>query len=172
MALITLKYTQSNSVCLAVDGQAIGIGAGQQSRVHCVRLAAGKADLWQLRQHDKVLGLPFLPEVGRAARDNAVEAYLLAGDTPGFKENWQALFEQEPQPFSAQEQRAFLDDLQGVALGSDAFFPFPDSILRAVRSGVASVAQPGGSLRDQDVIDCCDEHGLVMAMTGLRLFHH
>jgi len=172
VALITLKYTQSNSVCLAVDGQAIGIGAGQQSRVHCVRLAAGKADLWQLRQHDKVLGLPFLPEVGRAARDNAIEAYLLAGDDPAFSGSWPSLFSREPQPFTAPEQRSFLDSLQGVALGSDAFFPFPDSILRAVKSGVSFVAQPGGSLRDQDVIDCCDEHGLVMAMTGLRLFHH
>lgn len=172
VALITLKYTQSNSVCLALDGQAIGIGAGQQSRVHCVRLAAGKADLWHLRQHEKALSLPFLPDVGRAARDNAIEAYLLAGDAPGFLENWQALFEQEPRPFTMQEQRAWLDSRQGAALGSDAFFPFPDSILRAVRSGVSFVAQPGGSLRDQDVIDCCDEHGLVMAMTGLRLFHH
>lgn len=172
VSLITLKYTQSNSVCLAFEGQAIGIGAGQQSRVHCVRLAASKADLWQLRQHEKVLSLPFLPETGRAARDNAIEAYLLAQDAGAFREDWQALFEKEPAPFTALEQRAWLDSRTGVSLGSDAFFPFQDSILRARDSGVGYVAQPGGSVRDEEVIACCDAFGMVMAFTGLRLFHH
>ena len=172
VALITLKYTQSNSVCLTFDGQAIGIGAGQQSRVHCVRLAAGKADLWQLRQHEKVLSLPFLPSAGRAARDNAIEAYLLSGDIPAFAGDWQALFAHEPTPFTSAEQRTYLDQIKGVSLGSDAFFPFSDSIKRALKSGVGYVAQPGGSVRDEEVIACCNDNDLVMAFTGLRLFHH
>lgn len=173
LSLITLKYTQSNSVCFAYGGQAIGVGAGQQSRVHCTRLAAGKADLWHLRQHDKALALRFLPELGRAQRDNAVDLYLsdraeqaLAG------EGWRALFEQRPAPFPREEQQAWLRGLSGVSLGSDAFFPFEDSILRARDSGVSYVAQPGGSVRDQEVIDACDRLDMVMALTGLRLFHH
>lgn len=172
VALITLKYTQSNSVCLAKDGQAIGIGAGQQSRVHCVRLAANKADMWHLRHHEKTLNLPFRKDVGRAARDNAIEAFLLEGAAAFGEGRWQALFEREPDYISADEKKDYLAGLSGVSLGSDAFFPFPDSILRAAESGVTYVAQPGGSVRDEEVIACCDEHKMVMAMTGLRLFHH
>jgi phosphoribosylaminoimidazolecarboxamide formyltransferase/IMP cyclohydrolase len=172
VALITLKYTQSNSVCLAKDGQAIGIGAGQQSRVHCVHLAANKADMWHLRHHEKTLNLPFRKDVGRAARDNAIEAFLLEGAAAFGEGRWQALFEREPDYISADEKKDYLAGLSGVSLGSDAFFPFPDSILRAAESGVTYVAQPGGSVRDEEVIACCDEHKMVMAMTGLRLFHH
>ncbi|NLX82552.1 MAG: phosphoribosylaminoimidazolecarboxamide formyltransferase [Clostridiales bacterium] len=172
VSLITLKYTQSNSVCLAKDGQAIGIGAGQQSRVHCVRLAADKADMWHLRHHPKTLALQFLPDIGRAARDNAIEAFLLNGQAAFLKGKWQALFAHEPDYITAQEKQEYLAGLSGVSLGSDAFFPFPDSILRAANSGVSYLAQPGGSVRDEEVIACCDEHNMLMAMTGLRLFHH
>lgn len=172
VALITLKYTQSNSVCLARDGQAIGIGAGQQSRVHCVRLAANKADMWHLRHHEKTLALPFLADIGRAARDNAIEAFLLEGAAAFGEGRWQALFEREPDYLLPEEKKEYLAGLSGVSLGSDAFFPFPDSILRAADSGVTYVAQPGGSVRDCEVIACCDERRMVMAMTGLRLFHH
>ncbi|MGN0980521.1 MAG: phosphoribosylaminoimidazolecarboxamide formyltransferase [Candidatus Avoscillospira sp.] len=173
VALITLKYTQSNSVCYAADGQAIGVGAGQQSRIHCTRLAGNKADLWHLRQHPKVLNLPFLPTLGRPDRDNAIDVYLsedyedVTGDG-----NWQRLFTEQPAPFPRAEQRAYLASLKGVALGSDAFFPFPDNIERAAKSGVTVIAQPGGSVRDDLVIDCCNKHHMTMAFTGMRLFHH
>ena len=173
VALITLKYTQSNSVCYAADGQAIGVGAGQQSRIHCTRLAGNKADLWHLRQHPKVLNLPFLPTLGRPERDNAIDVYLsedyedVTGDG-----NWQRLFTEQPAPFPRAEQRAYLASLKGVALGSDAFFPFPDNIERAAKSGVTVIAQPGGSVRDDLVIDCCNKHHMTMAFTGMRLFHH
>ena len=173
VAMITLKYTQSNSVCYARDGQAIGVGAGQQSRVHCTRLAGDKADLWHLRQHEKVLKLPFLPGLSRPERDNAVDIALssrgeelLSGDA------WQSLFSSRPVILSPDEKRAYLGSLQDVSLASDAFFPFDDSILRAAASGVRYVAQPGGSLRDSEVIAACDRLGITMAMTGLRLFHH
>ncbi|MBR2784055.1 MAG: phosphoribosylaminoimidazolecarboxamide formyltransferase [Firmicutes bacterium] len=171
VSLITLKYTQSNSVCFAVDGQAIGVGAGQQSRIHCTRLAGGKADLWQLRQSDKVLDLPFLPQVGRPDRSNMIDIYLTAR-TPEELPDWHDFFSVKPDWFSWEEQRQYLDALSGVALGSDAFFPFSDNIERAVRSGVSYVAQPGGSVRDDLVVAACDKYGLVMAFTGLRLFHH
>lgn len=173
VALITLKYTQSNSVCYAADGQAIGVGAGQQSRIHCTRLAGSKADLWHLRQHPKVLNLPFLPTLGRPDRDNAIDVYLsedyedVTGDG-----NWQRLFTEQPAPFPRAEQRSYLASLKGVALGSDAFFPFPDNIERAAKSGVTVIAQPGGSVRDDLVIDCCNKHHMTMAFTGMRLFHH
>lgn len=173
VALITLKYTQSNSVCFAVDGQAIGVGAGQQSRIHCTRLAGNKADLWHLRQHEKVLSLPFLDTVARPDRDNAIDIYLsedyldVIGDG-----NWQAIFSKQPEPFLKAEQRAYLDTITGVALGSDAFFPFGDNIERAHRSGVSYIAQPGGSIRDDHVIETCNKYGIVMAFTGMRLFHH
>jgi len=172
LGLATLKYTQSNSVCLSLDGQAIGIGAGQQSRVHCVRLACGKADLWCLRQHDKILNLPFLPAIGRPARDNAVEAYIQKGADAFSQGRWQELFSRQPEDFTREEQERYIAGCRGASLASDAFFPFDDSILRAHDSGVSYVAQPGGSVRDQEVIDCCDRLGMVMAMTGLRLFYH
>ena len=171
VSLITLKYTQSNSVCYAYDGQAIGVGAGQQSRIHCTRLAGGKADLWQLRQSEKVLELPFLPTVGRPDRSNMIDIYLTAR-TPEELPDWHDFFSVKPDWFSYEEQRAYLDSLSGVSLGSDAFFPFSDNIERAVRSGVSYVAQPGGSVRDDLVIEACDKYGVVMAFTGLRLFHH
>lgn len=173
VSLITLKYTQSNSVCFAKDGQAIGVGAGQQSRVHCVRLAGDKADLWQLRQHEKALALPFLENLSRPNRDNAVDAFLAIDARQRLGQGaWQAYFTKEPAYLSETERADWLSAQQGVSLGSDAFFPFPDSILRAVKSGVRYVAQPGGSVRDQEVITCCDQLNLVMAFTGLRLFHH
>ncbi len=173
VALITLKYTQSNSVCFAKDGQAIGVGAGQQSRVHCTRLGAGKADLWHLRQHEKALALDFLPSLGRAQRDNAVDLYLSDRAESALQDKgWQTLFATRPADFGRAEQQSYLRSLRGVSLGSDAFFPFDDSILRARDSGVSFVAQPGGSLRDQEVIEACDRFDMVMAMTGLRLFHH
>ena len=171
VSLITLKYTQSNSVCFAYDGQAIGVGAGQQSRIHCTRLAGGKADLWQLRQSDRVLELPFLPQVGRPDRSNMIDVYLTAR-TPEELPDWHDYFSVKPDWFSYEEQRQYLDTLSGVALGSDAFFPFSDNIERAVKSGVSYVAQPGGSVRDDLVIEACDKYGLVMSFTGLRLFHH
>lgn len=173
VALITLKYTQSNSVCYAVDGQAIGVGAGQQSRIHCTRLAGGKADTWFLRQHDKVLNLPFKPELGRADRDNVVDGYVNHNEEDVCADgNWQKYFTSQPEPFTDEEKRAYLATIDGVALGSDAFFPFSDNIERAKRSGVKYIAEPGGSIRDDLVIECCDKYDMVMAFTGMRLFHH
>ena len=173
VALITLKYTQSNSVCYAVDGQAIGVGAGQQSRIHCTRLAGNKADLWHLRQHEKVLNLPFRPELGRPERDNVIDVYLGEDYMDVLADGaWQQYFSEQPAPFARAEQRAYLASLKGVALGSDAFFPFPDNIERAAKSGVSVIAQPGGSVRDDLVIDCCNKYGMTMAFTGMRLFHH
>ena len=173
VALITLKYTQSNSVCYAVDGQAIGVGAGQQSRIHCTRLAGNKADLWHLRQHEKVLNLPFRPELGRPERDNVIDVYLGEDYMDVLADGaWQQYFTEQPAPFARAEQRAYLASLKGVALGSDAFFPFPDNIERAAKSGVSVIAQPGGSVRDDLVIDCCNKYGMTMAFTGMRLFHH
>ncbi|MBE7031571.1 MAG: phosphoribosylaminoimidazolecarboxamide formyltransferase [Ruminococcaceae bacterium] len=173
IALITLKYTQSNSVCFAKDGQAIGVGAGQQSRIHCTRLAGNKADIWHLRQHEKVLNLPFLDTVGRPDRDNAIDVYLSedAEDVLG-DGNWQKLFSEKPVAFPRAEQREYLASLSGVALGSDAFFPFGDNIERAARSGVTYIAEPGGSIRDDNVIEACNKHNMSMAFTGMRLFHH
>lgn len=173
VALITLKYTQSNSVCYAVDGQAIGVGAGQQSRIHCTRLAGDKADRWHLRQHPRVLDLPFLPKLGRPERDNVIDVYLSDDYDEVLADGiWQQYFTEQPQPLTREEKKAYLAGITGVALGSDAFFPFSDNIERACRSGVSYIAQPGGSVRDDAVIDCCDQHGLAMAFTGIRLFHH
>ncbi len=173
VALITLKYTQSNSVCYAKDGQAIGVGAGQQSRVHCTRLAGSKADTWHLRQHEKVLSLPFLPTLGRPDRDNVIDGYINGNEEDVTADgNWQKYFTVQPEKLTAEEKRAYLDTLSGVALGSDAFFPFSDNIERAYRSGVTYIAQPGGSIRDDLVIKSCNERGMVMVMNGLRLFHH
>ena len=173
ISLITLKYTQSNSVCYAYDGQAIGVGAGQQSRIHCTRLAGGKADTWFLRQSDRVLDLPFRPELGRPERDNVIDGYINKNEEDVCAEGiWQKYFQTRPEPLTAEEAAAYLAGIDGVALGSDAFFPFSDNIERAHRSGVRYIAQPGGSIRDDAVIDCCDKYGMVMAFTGLRLFHH
>ena len=173
ISLITLKYTQSNSVCYAYQGQAIGVGAGQQSRIHCTRLAGDKADKWHLRQSDKVLNLPFLPTLGRADRDNVIDVYLSDWDDDVLADGkWQQFFTEKPTPFTREEKRAFLDAITGVSLGSDAFFPFGDNIERARRSGVSYVAQPGGSIRDDHVIETCDRFGMVMAFPGMRLFHH
>lgn len=173
IALITLKYTQSNSVCYAKDGQAIGVGAGQQSRIHCTRLAGNKADYWHLRQSEKVLSLPFKDSVRRADRDNAIDVYLGEDYEDVLGEGaWQELFTEKPEPFTRSEQREYLASITGVALGSDAFFPFGDNIERAKRSGVSYIAQPGGSIRDDNVIETCNKYGMVMAMTKMRLFHH
>lgn len=172
VALLTLKYTQSNSVCYVKDGQAIGVGAGQQSRIHCTRLAGTKADTWYLRQHPAVLNLPFRQKINRTERDNAIDQYLLESLTPAEEANWQKSFASVPERLSPTEKREWLDNLTGVTLGSDAFFPFRDSIDRAQQSGVSYVAQPGGSIRDDVVIEACDEYGMVMALTGGRLFHH
>lgn len=173
VALITLKYTQSNSVCYAIDGQAIGVGAGQQSRIHCTRLAGTKADTWFLRQHDKVLNLPFKDTLGRPDRDNVIDGYINQNEEDVCAEgNWQKYFTEKPEPFTAEEQKAYLSSIDGVALGSDAFFPFDDNIERAKRSGVKYIAEPGGSIRDDVVIKCADKYGMVMAFTGMRLFHH
>ena len=173
VALITLKYTQSNSVCYAVDGQAIGVGAGQQSRIHCTRLAGSKADTWFLRQHEKVLNLPFLPTLGRPDRDNVIDGYINKNEEDVCADgNWQKYFTAQPEPLTDEEARAFLDSVSGVALGSDAFFPFGDNIERAHKSGVTYIAEPGGSIRDDVVIDTCNKYGMVMAFTGMRLFHH
>ena len=173
IALITLKYTQSNSVCYAVDGQAIGVGAGQQSRIHCTRLAGGKADTWFLRQHDKVLALPFKSTLGRPDRDNVIDGYINQNEEDVCAEgNWQKYFTEQPASFTREEQLAYLATIDGVALGSDAFFPFDDNIERAKRSGVKYIAEPGGSIRDDVVIDCCNKYGITMAFTGMRLFHH
>ena len=173
VSLITLKYTQSNSVCFAVDGQAIGVGAGQQSRIHCTRLAGGKADTWWLRQSPKVLGLPFKPELGRPERDNVIDGYINQNEEDVCAEGiWQKYFTERPEPLTQADKRALLDTKTGVALGSDAFFPFSDSIERGRLSGVSYVAEPGGSIRDDAVIEACDKYGMVMAFTGMRLFHH
>lgn len=173
IALITLKYTQSNSVCFAYGGQAIGVGAGQQSRIHCTRLAGSKADLWHLRQHPKVLELPFLPDLGRANRDNAIDVYLSEDSEDVLGEgSWQNFFTQRPAPFPSAEKKAYLATISGVSLGSDAFFPFGDNIERARRSGVSYIAEPGGSIRDDNVIAVCDQYDIAMAFTGMRLFHH
>ena len=174
ISLITLKYTQSNSVCYVVGGQTIGVGAGQQSRVHCTRLAGNKADLWQLRHHPKVLALQFSPALSRSERDNTIDLYLSneeSGDVLG-DEVWQNFFTVRPEPLTAEEKKAYLAGVTGVSLGSDAFFPFGDNIERAHRSGVSYVAQPGGSIRDDHVIDTCNKYGMAMAFTGVRLFHH
>ena len=173
IALITLKYTQSNSVCYAVDGQAIGVGAGQQSRIHCTRLAGTKADTWFLRQHEKVLALPFKPELGRPDRDNVIDGYINRNEEDVCADGiWQNYFTKQPEPLTDAEIRAYLDGIDGVALGSDAFFPFSDNIERAKRSGVKYIAEPGGSIRDDLVIDCANKYGMVMAFTKMRLFHH
>lgn len=173
ISLITLKYTQSNSVCYAKDGQAIGIGAGQQSRVHCTRLAGQKADNWMLRQCPRVLELPFVDHIKRADRDNAIDNYIGEECQDVLAEGaWQRIFKEKPELFTAEEKRAWLDQMDGAALGSDAFFPFSDNIERARKSGVKYIAQPGGSVRDDDVIACCDHYGMAMTFTGIRLFHH
>ncbi|MBK8821966.1 MAG: phosphoribosylaminoimidazolecarboxamide formyltransferase [Anaerolineales bacterium] len=172
IAWITLKYTQSNSVCYTVDGQVIGVGAGQQSRVHCARLAGSKADLWRLRQHPSVLNLPFKPGIKRPDRDNAIDQFLQPDVTEAEKSNWANVFTELPNQLSVTERRAWLDGMSDVVLGSDAFFPFRDSIDRAAKSGVKYVLQPGGSNRDEDVIAACDEYGMTMIFSGVRLFHH
>ncbi len=173
IALITLKYTQSNSVCFAADGQAIGVGAGQQSRIHCTRLAGDKADLWHLRQSERVLRLPFREDVKRPERDNAIDIYLSQDTDDVLADgNWERLFTVKPQPFSKEEQREYLAKIKGVCLASDAFFPFGDNIERAAKSGVSYIAQPGGSMRDKNVIETCNKYHMTMAMTGIRLFHH
>ena len=173
IALITLKYTQSNSVCYVKDGQAIGIGAGQQSRVHCTRLAGSKADNWYLRQAPQVLNLPFRQDIKRADRDNAIDVYIGEDSMDVLADGrWEAVVREKPPVFTREEKRAWLDQLTGVSLGSDAFFPFGDNIDRAKKSGVVYVAQPGGSVRDDQVIETCDQYGMVMAFTGIRLFHH
>lgn len=173
ISLITLKYTQSNSVCYAKDGQTIGVGAGQQSRIHCTRLAGNKADIWHLRQHPKVLALDFIDTIARPNRDNAIDVYIsdeyedIIGD-----DVWQNTFKTRPEPLTREEKKAWLAQFHDVSLGSDAFFPFDDNIERARRSGVSYIVQPGGSIRDDIVIDCCNKHGIAMAFTGIRLFHH
>lgn len=173
IALITLKYTQSNSVCYAKDGQTIGVGAGQQSRIHCTRLAGNKADIWHLRQHPKVLALDFIDTIARPNRDNAIDVYIsdeyedVIGD-----DVWQNTFKTRPEPLTREEKKAWLQQFNDVSLGSDAFFPFDDNIERARRSGVSAIVQPGGSIRDDIVIDCCNKYGIAMAFTGIRLFHH
>ncbi len=173
ISLITLKYTQSNSVCFAYDGQAIGVGAGQQSRVHCTRLAGSKADTWFLRQHPKTLNLPFRDDLGRPGRDNVIDGYINGNEEDVCAEGiWQNYFTVRPEPLTAEEKRAWLDSRDAVSLGSDAFFPFPDSVKRGVASGVKYIAQPGGSIRDDLVIAECDKNNIAMAFTGMRLFHH
>lgn len=173
IALITLKYTQSNSVCYAFGGQAIGIGAGQQSRIHCTRLAGNKADVWQLRQHPKVLALPFKADIRRPDRDNTIDVYISDECDDVLRDGaWQQFFTEQPQPLSPEEKKEWLAKADGVALGSDAFFPFGDNIERARKSGVSYIAQAGGSVRDDNVIETCDKYGIAMAFTGVRLFHH
>lgn len=173
VALITLKYTQSNSVCYAVDGQAIGVGAGQQSRIHCTRLAGNKADIWHLRRHPKVLSLPFLPTLGRPERDNVIDVYISdqSEDVLG-ADVWQQYFTIRPEELTREEKRTYLSSITGVSLASDAFFPFGDNIERARRSGVSYIAEPGGSVRDDQVIETCNKYGIAMCFTGMRLFHH
>ena len=173
VAMITLKYTQSNSVCYAVDGQAIGVGAGQQSRIHCTRLAGDKADNWLLREHEKVLSLPFVDTIGRPDRDNCIDCYISDHSEDVLNDGeWQRFFTERPEELTKEEKRAFLKGRAGVALASDAFFPFSDNITRAARSGVKYIVQAGGSKRDQDVIDECNRLGITMVMNGIRLFHH
>lgn len=173
IALITLKYTQSNSVCYALGGQAIGVGAGQQSRIHCTRLAGTKADTWLLRQHEKVLSLPFIPGIKRPERDNAIDGYINKNEEDVCADGvWQRYFTKRPDPLTDGEAREYLNSMSGVALGSDAFFPFSDNIERAHLSGVSFIAEPGGSIKDDAVIECCNKYGMVMAFTGMRLFHH
>jgi len=173
ISLITLKYTQSNSVCFAYDGQAIGVGAGQQSRIHCTRLAGSKADNWHLRQSDRVLNLPFKDTLGRPDRDNVIDVYISEDYDDVLAEGvWQNYFTTRPNPFTKEEKREYLSKITGVSLGSDAFFPFSDNIERAKRSGVSYVAEPGGSIRDDAVIDCCNKYGMTLSFTGMRLFHH
>ncbi len=173
IALITLKYTQSNSVCYAKDGQAIGIGAGQQSRIHCTRLAGQKADIWWMRQHPRVMALPFVPGIRRADRDNTIDIFIGPEHDDVLREGeWQKFFTEQPQPLTDEERREWMAQLTGVSLGSDAFFPFGDNIERAHKSGVCYVAQAGGSVRDDHVIDTCDKYGIAMTFTGVRLFHH
>ena len=173
VALITLKYTQSNSVCYAVDGQAIGVGAGQQSRIHCTRLAGDKANTWFLRQHDKVLALPFKDTLARPDRDNVIDGYINGNEEDVTADgNWQKYFTEQPSPLTAEEKAEYLASIDGVSLGSDAFFPFSDNIERAKKSGVKYIAEPGGSIRDDLVIECADKYGMTIAFTGMRLFHH
>lgn len=173
ISLITLKYTQSNSVCFAYDGQAIGVGAGQQSRIHCTRLAGNKADIWQLRQHPKVLALPFLDTVGRPDRDNTIDVYISEDSDDVLRDGeWQKFFSVKPEPLTAEEKKEYLSKITGVSVGSDAFFPFGDNIVRAAKSGVSYIAEPGGSVRDDNVIAECNKFGIAMAFTGMRLFHH
>ena len=173
ISLITLKYTQSNSVCFVKDGQAIGIGAGQQSRVHCTRLAGQKADNWWLRQCPKVMNLPFIDGIRRADRDNAIDVYIGEEYMDVLEDGaWQRIFKEKPEVFTREEKRAWLDKLTDVTLGSDAFFPFSDNIERAHKSGVKYIAEPGGSVRDDAVIECCNKYDMAMAFTGIRLFHH
>ena len=173
IALLTLKYTQSNSVAYAYDGQAIGVGAGQQSRIHCTRLAGTKADTWFLRQYDKVLNLPFKEDIARTSRDNIIDGYINQNEEDVTADGiWQQYFTEQPEPLTAEEKKAWLSSRQDVALGSDAFFPFSDNVERAKRSGVKYIAEPGGSIRDDDVIACADKYDMVMAFTGMRLFHH
>ena len=174
ISLITLKYTQSNSVCFAKDGQAIGVGAGQQSRIHCTRLAGQKADNWHLRQSDKVLNLPFKDDIKRADRDNCIDLYISDTDSDDVlaEGNWQNFFTEKPEAFTKEEKRAYLDTIKGVSVGSDAFFPFGDNVERAAKSGVTYIAQPGGSIRDDNVIETCNKYKMAMAFTGMRLFHH
>ena len=173
ISLIALKYTQSNSVCYAKDGQVIGVGAGQQSRIHCTRLAGNKADIWFLRQHPKVLALPFKADIRRPDRDNTIDVYISDDCDDVLGEGmWQQFFTEKPEALTREEKRAWLDTLTGVSLGSDAFFPFGDNIERAHRTGVSYIAEPGGSIRDDNVIDTCNKYGMAMAFTGLRLFHH
>ena len=173
VALITLKYTQSNSVAYAYDGQAIGVGAGQQSRIHCTRLAGNKADTWFLRMHDKVLNLPFRKELGRAERDNVIDAYINKNEEDVCEDGiWEKYFTRKPELFTEDEMKEYLSSIKGVSLGSDAFFPFGDNIERAHKSGVSYVAEPGGSVRDDHVIETCDKYDMVMCFTGIRLFHH
>lgn len=173
ISLIALKYTQSNSVCYVKDGQAIGIGAGQQSRIHCTRLAGNKADIWYLRQHEKVMNLPFKKDIRRADRDNTIDVYISDDYMDVLADGiWENFFTEKPEPLTREEKRAWLDTLSGVSLGSDAFFPFGDNIERAHRTGVQYIAEPGGSIRDDNVIDTCDKYNMVLAFTGIRLFHH
>ena len=173
VALITLKYTQSNSVCYAVDGQAIGVGAGQQSRIHCTRLAGNKADIWHLRRHPKVLSLPFLPTLGRPDRDNVIDVYISEQNEDVLGDDvWQNYFTVKPDALTKEEKAEYLSKITGVSLASDAFFPFGDNIERARRSGVSYIAEPGGSVRDENVIETCNKYGIAMCFTGMRLFHH
>ena len=172
ISLITLKYTQSNSVCFAYDGQAIGVGAGQQSRIHCTRLAGSKADNWFLRQNDKVLNLPFLDTLGRPDRNNVIDLYITGEEDVTADGEWEKYFTTKPESFTEKEKKEYLSTIKGVSLGSDAFFPFGDNVDRAARSGVSYIAEPGGSIRDDVVIEACNKHGIAMAFTGMRLFHH